>query len=228
MRNLNLVDQIIIHFDKCFLSGSENTGFIKSNIPDPSASITKTNTNSLNGNSNPFVIGQSTKHASIPFMRINHAGEVCAQALYHGQALVARNKLLENKLLKAAEEEQQHLDWCSERINELGGKKSILNPLWAVGSFAVGALAGLAGDKISLGFIAETERQVTEHLDKHLALLPADDDKSREILIKMREDEKKHATEAIQEGGGTLASINSITDEGHCQDYDYCIALLLV
>lgn len=142
--------------------------------------------------------------SSLSLMRVNHSGEICAQALYHGQALVARNAELEKKLKEAAEEEQAHLEWCEKRIVDLGGKPSLLNPLWSVGSFGIGMLAGLLGDKQSLGFIAETEHQVTAHLDKHLALLPEDDHKSREILLKMREDECRHATNAIESGGVSL------------------------
>lgn len=138
---------------------------------------------------------------SAALMRVNHTGEVCAQALYLGQACVTSDPILEKKLNQAAKEEQVHLEWCKERIAELKDKTSILNPLFAAGSFIIGAAAGLAGDKVSLGFLAETEHQVVKHIDKHLNLLPIDDTKSREILLKMREDELRHATHAIQDGG---------------------------
>lgn len=144
---------------------------------------------------------------SASLMRVNHTGEVCAQALYLGQALVTKDPELEQKLNQAAAEEHQHLQWCKERITELKDQTSILNPFFAVTSFGIGAAAGLMGDKISLGFLAETEHQVVKHLDKHLALLPSEDTKSREILLQMREDELRHATHAIQDGGVTLPFI---------------------
>lgn len=144
---------------------------------------------------------EKERQLSISLMRINHSGEVCAQALYQGQAFVTRNKDLENKLKEAAFEEETHLKWCQDRIEALGGKTSLFNPLWHLGSLCIGALAGLAGDKVSLGFIAETEHQVTRHLEKHLELLPENDKNSREILLKMKEDELRHATNAEKEGG---------------------------
>lgn len=146
------------------------------------------------------------KH-SAALMRVNHSGEVSAQALYLGQALVARDPNLEKKLNQAAEEEKLHLEWCEDRIKELNGKTSVLNPIWAVGSFGIGCVAGLMGDKISLGFLAETEYQVVQHIDKHLEHLPKNDLKSREILKKMREDELRHATHAEQAGGVLFPSL---------------------
>ncbi len=138
---------------------------------------------------------------SIALMRVNHCGEVCAQALYLGQALVAHDPSLAKELYQAAAEEKQHLNWCAHRIHELNGQLSLLNPIFAVTSFGIGIIAGLAGDKISLGFLAETENQVTRHLEKHLTLLPAEDLTSRAILTQMHEDEQQHATHAIQLGG---------------------------
>lgn len=137
-------------------------------------------------------------------MRINHCGEVCAQALYQGQAMTARLPEVRERMERAAQEENDHLDWCEGRLRELDNRKSLLNPLWYAGSFAVGALAGLAGDKWSLGFVAETEKQVTAHLDDHLNRLPAQDAKSRAILHRMREDELHHATTALEAGGAPL------------------------
>jgi 3-demethoxyubiquinol 3-hydroxylase len=137
-------------------------------------------------------------------MRINHAGEICAQALYQGQATTARLPEVRGKMEQAAQEENDHLAWTGERIRELGGHLSYLNPLWYAGSFAIGALAGIAGDKWSLGFIAETEKQVVKHLDGHLQKLPAEDLKSRAILEQMRDDEGRHATVAIESGGAGL------------------------
>lgn len=140
-------------------------------------------------------------------MRVNHAGEICAQALYQGQAVTARREDVRGKLEQAAEEENDHLAWCEERVKELGTHTSYLNPLWYLGSFAIGALAGLAGDKWSLGFLAETERQVVRHLEGHLGRLPPADHKSRAILAQMKEDEGKHATVAIEAGATELPEV---------------------
>lgn len=137
-------------------------------------------------------------------MRINHAGEVAAQALYQGQALTARDPKVRAHMLDAAREEQQHLRWCEERLAELGSSPSTLKPFWFAGSYVIGAAAGLAGDRWSLGFVAETERQVSEHLDDHLARLPPQDTRSREIVTKMREDEARHGLRAEQAGGRSL------------------------
>ncbi|MDX1823416.1 MAG: 2-polyprenyl-3-methyl-6-methoxy-1,4-benzoquinone monooxygenase [Thiohalomonadales bacterium] len=137
-------------------------------------------------------------------MRINHAGEVAAQGLYEGQSLTARLPEVRDKMERAAMEENDHLAWCESRINELGSHKSFLNPLWYSGSLAIGAIAGLAGDKWSLGFVTETERQVVRHLDSHLAKLSEKDQKSRAILEQMREDEGHHATTALHAGGAEL------------------------
>jgi 3-demethoxyubiquinol 3-hydroxylase len=137
-------------------------------------------------------------------MRVNHAGEICAQALYQGQALTARNSGARQALEQAAREETEHLAWTERRIDELGGRKSVLNPLWYAGSFAIGAAAGLLGDRWNLGFLAETERQVVAHLEGHLERLPAADRKSRAIIEQMRDDEARHATSASRQGGGEL------------------------
>jgi ubiquinone biosynthesis monooxygenase Coq7 len=137
-------------------------------------------------------------------MRVNHTGEVCAQALYQGQALTARNPSARAALERAAQEETEHLAWTERRIVELGGRKSILNPLFYAGSFAMGAAAGLLGDRVNLGFLAETERQVVAHLDGHLARLPQEDQKSRAVVEKMKADEAGHATSALQHGGAEL------------------------
>lgn len=137
-------------------------------------------------------------------MRVNHAGEVAAQGLYHGQALTARSDATRRHLLEAAGEEQQHLEWCEARLQELGDHPSRLRPLWYAGSLAMGAAAGLFGDRWSLGFVAETERQVAEHLDEHLQRLPPQDHRSREILQAMRRDEQRHGNEAESLGGAPL------------------------
>lgn len=137
-------------------------------------------------------------------MRINHTGEVCAQGLYQGQALTARLPETRQRMARSAQEENDHLAWCERRIEELGDRKSLLNPLWYTGSFAIGALAGLAGDKWSLGFVVETERQVEDHLDEHLAQVPQEDLKTRAILEQMKTDEIHHADLALAAGGVEL------------------------
>lgn len=137
-------------------------------------------------------------------MRVNHVGEVCAQALYQGQALTAKNPQARAALEEAAREETDHLAWCEGRLNELGGRKSLLNPLWYAGSFALGAAAGALGDKWNLGFLAETERQVEAHLDEHLRQLPEQDAKSRAIVEQMKEDEIRHAQTAVHHGAAEL------------------------
>ena len=145
---------------------------------------------------------QRTHAASL--MRVNHTGEVCAQALYQGQALTARHPEARAALDRAAQEETEHLAWTERRIEELGGRKSVLNPLFYAGSFAIGAAAGLLGDRWSLGFLAETERQVVAHLEGHLARLPAEDERSRAVVEQMRADEAGHATSALRHGGAEL------------------------
>ncbi len=143
------------------------------------------------------------KHAA-GLMRVNHAGEVSAQGLYCGQALTARLPDVREKMERAAMEENDHLEWCERRLDELGSHKSLLNPIWYFGSFAIGAAAGVAGDKWSLGFVAETEHQVIKHLDEHLDSLPEQDSKSRAVVEQMKEDEAHHATVALQHGGADL------------------------
>ncbi len=137
-------------------------------------------------------------------MRVNHSGEVSAQALYQGQSVTCKNPKIKEKLQQAALEENDHLDWTKNRIHELGGHTSLLNPLWYGGSFAIGAFAGAIGDKWNLGFLAETEHQVVEHLESHLNKLPGGDLKSRAILEQMKIDEQKHATTAIEHGAAEL------------------------
>jgi 3-demethoxyubiquinol 3-hydroxylase len=137
-------------------------------------------------------------------MRINHVGEICAQALYQGQALTARSEHVRSAMQHAAKEEQDHLAWCEQRINELGGRKSLLNPLWYAGSFALGAASGLLGDKWNLAFLAETERQVEGHLKDHLEKLPAADERSRAILEQMQRDEAQHAATATALGAADM------------------------
>lgn len=133
-------------------------------------------------------------------MRVNHAGEVCAQALYQGQGLTAKLPKVKNQMANAAAEEIDHLAWCEQRLEELGSQPSLLNPLWYTGSFMLGALAGVAGDRLSLGFVAETELQVSAHLQKHLQKLPPQDKKSKAILEQMHDDEAHHAEVAKDAG----------------------------
>jgi ubiquinone biosynthesis monooxygenase Coq7 len=144
------------------------------------------------------------RRRSAALMRVNHTGEVCAQALYQGQALTARDSGAKAALERAAREETDHLAWTERRIEELGGRKSLLNPVFYAGSFAIGALAGLAGDRWNLGFLAETERQVVAHLEGHLERLPEEDRRSRAIVGAMREDEARHAVSAIGHGAAEL------------------------
>ena len=137
-------------------------------------------------------------------MRVDHAGEVAAQALYHGQAVTARRERVRAAMDRSAHEESDHLLWCRERLGELGSRRSYLDPLWYAGSFAIGAIAGIAGDRWSLGFVAETERQVVRHLDEHLQSLPVGDQLSRAMLEQLREDEGHHASTAVSEGAAEL------------------------
>ena len=137
-------------------------------------------------------------------IRVNHAGEIAAQGLYHGQALVARNPGTRTLLEEAAREEADHLAWCEQRLRELDDRPSLLDPLWYAGSFAIGVVAGLAGDRRSLGFVAETERQVERHLDLHMEQIPVEDTRTRAIVGQMRADEQAHGKRASQAGGAEL------------------------
>ena len=137
-------------------------------------------------------------------MRVNHVGEVCAQALYQGQALTARDPCARGTLERAAREEEDHLAWSAQRLRELGGRTSLLNPLWYAGAFTIGTLAGALGDRWNLGFLAETERQVEEHLSGHLERLPADDERTRAVVDAMRADEAGHRDTALRLGAAEL------------------------
>ena len=147
---------------------------------------------------------ESERRHAAGLMRINHTGEVCAQALYDGQAALARKDENRVHLLHAAAEETDHLAWCNERLKELESRPSLLNPLWYAGSYAIGALAALAGDSVSLGFVVETEKQVEAHLAEHIDRLPAQDERSRAVLQQMQADEIQHAQNARQRGGVAL------------------------
>ncbi|MCX8016982.1 MAG: 2-polyprenyl-3-methyl-6-methoxy-1,4-benzoquinone monooxygenase [Rhodocyclaceae bacterium] len=149
-------------------------------------------------------LDESERRHAAALMRINHVGEVCAQALYAGQAFAARDETVRNALRQAAWEETEHLNWTERRIEALGGRKSLLNPLWYAGAWAIGALAGRLGDPVSLGFLAETERQVEAHLTGHLARLPAGDGRSRAVVEQMKADEIAHAETALRLGAVEL------------------------
>lgn len=150
-------------------------------------------------------LNDSERRTSISLMRVNHVGEVCAQALYTAQALATRDSALRQHLLAASAEETDHLAWTEERLRELGGRTSWLNPLWYAGAFGIGLLAGkLAGDKVSLGFVVETEHQVEAHLQGHLSQLPANDTTSRAIVAQMKADEVAHADAALERGAQIL------------------------
>jgi len=190
----NLVDSFIVEFDRALRSVVGSTPMRR---PIPTSSEQVTNEASLTD--------AEKKHAA-GLMRINHVGEVCAQALYQSQKLHAKSDDLKQKLDHAALEEEDHLAWCAHRLEELNARPSIFNPLWYAGSFVLGSLAGLAGDKMSLGFVAETEKQVEHHLNGHLQELPTNDYKSRAIVDQMRTDEIAHGQMAIKEGGVELPS----------------------
>jgi len=150
------------------------------------------------------VLDEAERRHAAGLMRINHVGEVCAQALYIGQAAVARDPATREQLLAAAQEETDHLAWCADRLRELDSRPSLLNPLWYAGSYAIGALAGLRGDGWNLGFVVETERQVEAHLQEHLQTLPEADGRSRAILRTMKDDEARHAEHAEATGAKIL------------------------
>jgi len=149
-------------------------------------------------------MASSEKTESGRLMRVNHTGEICAQALYQGQALVARDTEIREVLLAAADEERDHLAWCERRLDDLGASTSILNPLWYAGSFSLGLVSGVLGDKWSMAFLVETERQVERHLDSHLQRLPASDIRSRHVLEAMREDEIRHGDAGEAHGAAPM------------------------
>jgi len=189
-RNLTFFDHCIEQFDQAVRTMfGQPAGSGRAN---PARSATDDN------------LSATEKAESICLMRVNHAGEVCAQALYQGQAITARCTKVREQMKQAATEENDHLLWCWQRLDELGGHASLLNPLWYTGSFLIGAVTGLLGDKWSLGFLAETEHQVVNHLQGHLERLPMADSKSNAILQQMKEDETKHKASAIRSGGSAL------------------------
>lgn len=187
-----MLDRFIIEFDKGLKTLAATAHSVRP-YPDQNVSLSTE-------------LNSTEKRHAAALMRINHCGEVCAQALYNGQALTTKNTQTVRALEQASKEETEHLAWCERRIQELGGRTSLLNPIWYVSSFTLGAIAGALGDKWNLGFLAETERQVGVHLNQHLDALPANDDKSRAILEQMKIDEAEHAATAIHLGGAELPS----------------------
>ena len=190
-RHYNLVDELILGFNEG-LATLFQPARPRAARPNPAAGIPE----------NPMTSAE--KNHSAGLMRVNHAGEVSAQALYQGQAITAREARVRDSMQQSAREEIDHLAWCEQRLDELGGHTSALNPVWYLGSFTIGALAGLFGDRWSLGFITETERQVVQHLESHLRRLPARDDRSRAILEQMQADEGHHASVAVEAGAAEL------------------------
>ena len=184
------IDRLIIEFDTALRSV---VGGANSQRPAPGSEFL----------SKTALDAQERQHAA-GLMRVNHVGEVCAQALYQSQKLVARNPQIQEMLNHSGQEEMDHLAWCETRLQELGSHTSYLNPFWYAGSFAIGLAAGLAGDKWSLGFVSETEKQVENHLESHLQKLPQEDHRSRAIVEQMRIDEIAHGQEAKDAGGVPL------------------------
>jgi ubiquinone biosynthesis monooxygenase Coq7 len=184
-----MIDRFIIEFDKALRTLLAEPQSVR---PHPG------------GEHADVALENRDKHHAAALMRVNHCGEVCAQALYNGQALTARDGNTAATLQQAAREETEHLAWCEKRIHELGGRTSLLNPLWYSGSFALGTIAGALGNKWNMGFLAETERQVGWHLIEHMAKLPEHDARSRAILAQMQTDEAAHADNAVRQGAAEL------------------------
>ena len=187
---MSLIDQIISEVDKGLRYSSQN--YQKESRVYPAHGINEDNLNEIERNH------------SANLMRVNHSGEVAAQGLYRGQALTARLEGTREKMDQAAKEELDHLSWCNKRLEELNEKPSLLSPAWYALSFGMGAIAGLAGDKWSLGFVHETEEQVVKHLESHLNNLSKDDKKTIAVLEQMKEDESKHSEEALESGAENL------------------------
>jgi ubiquinone biosynthesis monooxygenase Coq7 len=184
-----MLDSVIISFDRALRT---LTGLTQSTRPVPGAGLAEPD------------LTPNERRLAAALMRVNHTGEVCAQALYQAQALVARDPDVRDSFAAAAREEEDHLAWTQERIAELGGRTSLANPLWYLGSFAIGIAAGLAGDRGNLGFVVETEHQVEEHLSSHIDRLPVGDSRSRAIVAAMRDDEIRHGAAASEAGATAL------------------------
>lgn len=187
-RQFTLLDSLVGEFDKALRTLTK--GSQPHSRPTPSTASQQETS-----------LSEAEKKLSASLMRVNHTGEVCAQALYQGQALTAKLPEVRQEMQNAADEEQDHLAWCEQRVNELGSHTSYLNPLWYGMSFTIGAAAGMISDKVSLGFVAATEEQVCKHLNSHLAKLPENDTASRIIVEQMLVDEAKHAHTALEAGG---------------------------
>lgn len=183
------LDRLIVEFDKALRAVALSAA---SRRPNPAADLPEAD------------LSEHERRHAAALMRVNHVGEICAQALYQGQSVTSRTPSLRVELAQAAQEETEHLAWTEARIAELGGRKSLLNPLWYGGALAIGLAAGAGGDRWSLGFLAETERQVGAHLDGHLKRLPAADRRSRAIVAQMRSDELAHAAAAVRLGAAEL------------------------
>ena len=191
MRQLNVIDKLLVEVDTA----------LRTLVPPVKRCSQRPNPGQ---NTKESLLNTEEKRHVAGLMRVNHAGEVAAQALYQGQALAASQSLVKAQMSTAAKEEIDHLAWCEERLNELDSSPSRLNVIWYTGSFFIGALAGLLGDKWSLGFVAETENQVTEHLKAHRLRLPPNDKKTQLILSQMQQDEASHAEAAIEAGAKKL------------------------
>ncbi|NWK73725.1 2-polyprenyl-3-methyl-6-methoxy-1,4-benzoquinone monooxygenase [Acinetobacter cumulans] len=196
MRQYTGLDKFIHSFDQA----------LRSLVP---GSTSAQRENPANGTNTQLAVSEARHVAGL--MRVNHSGEVCAQALYHGQALTAKLPNVRREMQQAAIEEQDHLAWCEDRLKELDSHTSLLNPVWYGLSFGMGALAGIAGDKYSLGFVAETERQVSMHLEHHMSQLPVQDQRSYQILNQMNIDELHHRDTALNAGGVDLPAPVKIT-----------------
>ena len=190
------LDHLIIETDRVLrtLSGTSTQ-----RRPTPKSTIS--------AQSAEIVLSEAEKKHAAGLMRVNHVGEICAQALYQAQRLTSRSQVIKEQLTQAAIEEEDHLAWCALRLKELNSRPSFLNPIWYGGSFMLGVIAGLSGDRWSLGFVAETEKQVTKHLDGHLQLLPEGDLASRAIVEQMRIEESLHQEMAIEAGAATLPKV---------------------
>lgn len=187
LRELSPYDRVLIEIERALSTALAAAP--ESTRPSPAAGMTE------------GALDDGQRRHAVGLMRVNHSGEVCAQALYRGQAAVARDDATRAHLLDAAAEEADHLAWCGERLNALASRPSLLNPLWYAGSFAIGAVAALVNDKVSLGFVVETERQVEAHLGEHLQKLPEADAASRAVVAQMQADEARHGRMAKDAGG---------------------------
>jgi ubiquinone biosynthesis monooxygenase Coq7 len=186
------VDRLIVEFDRALRAVA---GVAQARRPSPAGEVQE------------HPIDEEQRAHAAALMRVNHVGEVCAQALYQGQSFTARDPVAREALQKAAREEEDHLAWSAQRIRELGGRPSLLNPLWYAGALAIGAAAGALGDKWNLAFLAETEHQVEEHLSGHLEALPPEDRRTRAVVEAMRADEARHRAAALELGAAELPAL---------------------